>query len=66
MEVEGCSFLWLPGKRENSCFPLEGGKIPGKAKFWLFPLFLWAGAVTEPFPDIFILDVPDHFGSTPV
>lgn len=40
VEVEGCSSLWLTGKRENSHFPLEG-KIPGKTKLWLFPLLLW-------------------------
>lgn len=64
-EVEACSSLWLAGISENSHFPLEG-KIPGKVKLWLSPLFLWAGAATEPFPDIFIFEVPDRFSSTPL
>lgn len=62
VEMEGCSLLWFTGKRENSHFLLKG-KIPGKAKLSLSSLFLWAGAATEPFPDIFIFEMPDCFNS---
>lgn len=65
VEVDCCSFLWLTGKKENSHFLVEG-KILRKAKLQLSSLFLWVGAAAEPFPGVFIFEVPDCFSCIPL